>query len=207
MGIRNFSSPEPPRIDVMGGISDFAGGLLCEFPLETAAAVAVQRRDDRKLVIKTYNAPIGTGPLVDTVTLSLDDFYGNAALLPHEALQHLFAGEAGAATGKEWSAHIAGAFPCSPATKKSRGTHTGPTLPVTPRCRRMRMPAPNTAMACATLWALMAAYHLILDPMEIAVLAQRIESQVAGIPGGVSGQAAAMLGRAGADHAARMPAA
>src|SRR5690242_1168045 len=86
----------------MGGASEYAGALACQMPLEAATAVAVQRRDDRNLVLKTYNEDASRESVV---TLSLDDFYGTASLLPHNTMQQLFAG------GKHWAAYVAGAFP------------------------------------------------------------------------------------------------
>src|SRR5262249_15450390 len=82
-----FIARAPGRLDVMGGIADYAGSLVCELPLESGAAVAVQRRDDRKIRIKTYSsasaaggrADTGGAGVEDTVELSLDDFYGTAA--------------------------------------------------------------------------------------------------------------------------------
>ena len=55
--------------------------------------------------------------------------------------------------------------------------------------------ASSAALQCATLWALTAAYHLILEPMEIALLAQKIENQLVGTLAGVAEPAASVLGR------------
>ena len=37
----------PGRLDVMGGIADYTGSLVCEGTLDRAAAVAIQGRNDR----------------------------------------------------------------------------------------------------------------------------------------------------------------
>src|SRR2546423_613275 len=39
-------SRAPGRLDVMGGIADYTGSLVCEATLDRAAAVALQERDD-----------------------------------------------------------------------------------------------------------------------------------------------------------------
>src|SRR5437867_4429166 len=93
-----FVARAPGRLDVMGGASEYAGALACQLPLEAATAVAVQRRDDRNLVLKTYNQDASRDSVV---TLSLDDFYGTASLLPHNTMQGLFSG------GKRWAAYVA----------------------------------------------------------------------------------------------------
>src|SRR5262245_2330702 len=48
-------SRAPGRLDVMGGIADYTGSLVCEMPLDRAAAVAVQARDDRDVQVFSFN--------------------------------------------------------------------------------------------------------------------------------------------------------
>src|SRR5438874_2112385 len=48
-------SRAPGRLDVMGGIADYTGSLVCEATLDRAAAVALQERDDRQLQIFSFN--------------------------------------------------------------------------------------------------------------------------------------------------------
>src|SRR5688500_3990116 len=45
----------PGRLDVMGGIADYTGSLVCEMPLDRAAAVAVQPRGDRDVQVFSFN--------------------------------------------------------------------------------------------------------------------------------------------------------
>ena len=177
-----FIARAPGRLDVMGGLSDYAGGLACLFPLQAATAVALQRRDDHKLVLKNYNTQ-------DVVSLSLDDFYGTASLLPVDTLRKLFTGES------SWAAHVAGAFPTLGKHKKlTRRTH-GANIACFSDIPFRAGAASSAALQCATLWALTAAYHLILDPMDIVLLAQKIENQLVGTLAGVTEPAASVLGR------------
>src|SRR6185437_4079416 len=48
-------SRAPGRLDVMGGIADYTGSLVCEMPLDRAAAVALQPRDDRQIQVFSFN--------------------------------------------------------------------------------------------------------------------------------------------------------
>ncbi len=178
----------PGRLDVMGGLSEYAGSLACGLPLQASAAVALQRRDDRKLVIKNYRAASAGAPQ-DVVTLSLDDFYGTAALLPIETLQKLFTGD------HQWAAPIAGAYPMLVKHKKLTQRAHGANIACFSDLPVGAGAASSAALPCATLWALTAAYHLILDPMEIALLAQKIENQFIGTLGGVMEPAVSVLGR------------
>ena len=42
-------SRAPGRLDVMGGIADYTGSLVCEMPLGVGTAVALQGREDRQV--------------------------------------------------------------------------------------------------------------------------------------------------------------
>ncbi len=185
-----FIAAAPGRLDVIGGLTDYTGGLVCQMPLDVMSAVAVQRRDDRKLVIRNYNADASpNAPLESTVSLSLDDFYGTAALLPADQMQRLFFG------GRAWAAHIAGAFPALARHKKITQRTHGANIACYTNIPLRSGAASSAALCCATLWAITAAYHLILDPLEIALLAQRIEIQTVGTLAGVVEPAVSMLGR------------
>src|SRR5918999_1376375 len=48
-------SRAPGRLDVMGGIADYTGSLVCEMPLDRAAAVALSPRDDENLQVFSFN--------------------------------------------------------------------------------------------------------------------------------------------------------
>jgi len=177
-----FFARAPGRLDVMGGLAEYAGSLACQWPLQAATAVGVQRRDDRKLILKNYNTQ-------GVVSLALDDFYGTASLLPIAALRQLFTG------ANSWAAHVAGAFPTLGKHKKlTRRTH-GANIACYSDIPFRVGAASSAALQCATLWALTAAYHLILEPMEIALLAQKIENQLVGTLAGITEPAAAALGR------------
>jgi L-arabinokinase len=185
-----FVAAAPGRLDVMGGLTDYTGGLVCQMPLDVMTAVAVQRRDDRKLVVRNYNSDASpNAPLESTVSLSLDDFYGTASLLPNETLQNLFAG------GRGWAAHIAGAFPALARHKKITQRTHGANIACYTNIPLRSSAASSAALCCATLWAITAAYHLILDPLEVALLAHRIETQTVGTLAGVVEPAVSMLGR------------
>src|ERR1700761_619631 len=48
-------SRAPGRLDVMGGIADYTGSMVCEATLDRAAAVALQLRDDREVQVFSFN--------------------------------------------------------------------------------------------------------------------------------------------------------
>lgn len=179
----------PGRLDVMGGIADYTGSLVCELPIDLAAAVAVQRRDDHRIVIHTFNDTNGDQLEARHVELSMDDFYGTASLLPVETLQKLFDGP------RRWAAYFAGAFPVLAKHKKLTRRAAGANIICYSTVPIGAGLASSAAITCAAITALTDAYHLILEPLEIAVLAQKVEQQIAGGPCGVMDQVTAMVGR------------
>jgi galactokinase len=61
----------PGRLDVMGGIADYTGSLVCEMTLDRAAAVASQVRSDRDVRVTSFNL-LEQG-LPGSFRISLDD--------------------------------------------------------------------------------------------------------------------------------------
>ena len=70
-------SRAPGRLDVMGGIADYTGSLVCEMPLDRAAAVALQERDDRQIQVFSFNLYDEGKPF--TLRISLDHLAGATA--------------------------------------------------------------------------------------------------------------------------------
>lgn len=172
----------PGRLDLLGGIADFTGSTVCEMTMQPGAAVAVQRRDDRKLMIKRY----GNGGLGGAeIALSLDDYYGTAALLPIQTLQGMFKGE------KHWAGAVGGAYPVLAKHKKITRRTMGANISI-----HAGMGAgSSTSVACATLFAITAAYHLILEPMEVAILAHKIDSLMGNEESGLADAVASVFGK------------
>ncbi|HVS71521.1 MAG TPA: hypothetical protein VHQ47_09725 [Phycisphaerae bacterium] len=173
-----FFAQAPRAVEILGAATEAIGGTVVAACLggPLAAAVGVQRRDDRRLVIRRY----GEGD-PETVSISLDDFYGTAALLPLETLQSLFA-------DRRWAADVAGAFPVLARHKNMTRRTAGANIACIASPE-----AGGVTLACATLAALTAAYHLPIEPAETALLAQKIRHTIAGDACGVWGAMASTL--------------
>src|SRR4051794_29833082 len=78
-------SRAPGRLDVMGGIADYTGSLVCELPLDRAAAVALRERDDREVQVFSFNLHDEAKPF--TLRIPLDAI----ATQPLDALRREFA--------------------------------------------------------------------------------------------------------------------
>ncbi len=112
--------------------------------------------------------------------------------MPAQALQQMFSGE------KHWAAHAAGAFPAlakhKKITRKTPGANIACYSDIPENSGEDTLGA-SSAIACATLFGIAAAHHLILEPLEIALLAHRLEGQTAGAPGGYAAPFTAVFGK------------
>src|SRR5437763_766292 len=90
-------SRAPGRLDVMGGIADYTGSLVCEATLDRAAAVALQERDDRELQVFSFNLFDEHRPFTFRVPLDA------LAHHPADVLRREFA-----EPGRRWAAYLAG---------------------------------------------------------------------------------------------------
>src|SRR4051812_6937213 len=169
----------PGRLDVMGGIADYTGSMVCEMPLACAAAVAVQDRDDEQVQVFSFNLLDEHKPFTVRVPL--------AALLnmPAEALRRDFN-----QPGRRWAAYLAG---CVSILHRARvGTRMPRGLNV---ALFSAVPAgsgvsSSAAIEVATMMALVD--HLgvreSVSSEGMAVLCQRVENEIVGAPCGVMDQ-------------------
>src|SRR5688572_31355233 len=90
-------SRAPGRLDVMGGIADYTGSLVCEMPLDRAAAVALSERDDRELQVFSFNLHDEHKPF--TFRIPLDALATQPLEALHRELQE---------PGRGWAGYLAG---------------------------------------------------------------------------------------------------
>jgi L-arabinokinase len=70
-------SRAPGRLDVMGGIADYTGSLVCQATLDRAAGVALSTRDDRQVQVFSFNLFDEHQPF--TFRIPLDALANNSA--------------------------------------------------------------------------------------------------------------------------------
>src|SRR5215207_4936375 len=90
-------SRAPGRLDVMGGIADYTGSLVCELPLDRAAAIALSEREDRAVQVFSFNLFDEHKPF--TLRIPLDAI----ATRPLEELRREFA-----EPGRTWAGYLIG---------------------------------------------------------------------------------------------------
>lgn len=90
-------SRAPGRLDVMGGIADYTGSLVCEMPLGIGTAVALQERDDRNVRVISFNLLDAHEPFVAGISLD------RLAIITADELRSDFR-----EPGRKWAAYVLG---------------------------------------------------------------------------------------------------
>lgn len=181
----------PGRLDVMGGIADYTGSLVCEMPLDRATAVAAQERDDRQVRVFSFNLLDDHLPFTFQVPL---DALANQ---PTQTLRKEFADP-----GRHFAAYVAGCLHAlqvhgyvdlKDAAVKGLNLAVYSTVPLGAGV------SSSAAIEVATMTALRDHFDLAgrIDGIRLAVLCQWVENHVCGAPCGVMDQVTSSLGRAG----------
>lgn len=185
----------PGRLDVMGGIADYSGAVVLEGTIGELAVVAVQRRADRRLRVRTAGPQAARLPATEH-TLDLDAFFAGTgrhrgALVPYDAARALFPPEA------HWAAYILGVFYVLLAEGEIERLDGGADLVLVSTVPMGAGVASSAAIEVATMCAVAAAYGAPTAGMRLAALCQVVENRVAGAPCGIMDQVTCTLGRAG----------
>ncbi|HWE93127.1 MAG TPA: hypothetical protein VG269_04070 [Tepidisphaeraceae bacterium] len=205
----DFSRPlrvsrAPGRLDVMGGIADYTGSMVCELTLDRAAAVVLQERADRQLQVFSFNLFDEHKPF--TLRIPLDAL----ASQPAQALRREFA-----EPGRQWAAYVAG---CLFALHEQGFVNLGD-----PNVKGLNLALYSTvpmgagvsssaAVEVATMMnlrdhfdlmkpiagrSLRIAGHSAMGPLKLAELCQIAENRIVGAPCGVMDQVTSSWGEAG----------
>lgn len=184
-------SRAPGRLDVMGGIADYTGSLVCEMPLDRAAAVALQQRDDRQVQVFSFNLLDENKPFTAATTL---DALASAtdATLQRASKDPNF----------KWANYLLGCLYILHDQKLIN--LADPSLHGVNIALLSTVPAgagisSSAAIEVATMINLVHHFHLEsqLDPMRLATLCQMVENRVVGAPCGIMDQAASVIGQQG----------
>lgn len=176
-------SRAPGRLDVMGGIADYTGSLVCQLPLKIAAATAVQQRKDQQVICQSQQIGRQAG-------MSLDDLRACTAI---DLRDHL--------SGQDsWARYILGCqwwlmhHAQSPAAPVDKGISilTDSDVPLGGGV------SSSAAVEVATMQALASLQGVKLSPMALAAACQQVENQVVGAACGVMDQVASTMGQADA---------
>ncbi|MDP9173383.1 MAG: hypothetical protein M3O30_05900 [Planctomycetota bacterium] len=90
-------SRAPGRLDVMGGIGSYTGGMVCQSAVECAAVVGIQARQDRNIQVFSFNLLDEHVPFTLRVPLDSLNKYSIEALRSDLS-----------APGRQWAAYLVG---------------------------------------------------------------------------------------------------
>lgn len=180
----------PGRLDLLGGISDYAGGTVLEATLAEATCAAVQGRADRLLVLRSVGAADETPR--EMVTLSLDTLLDEGSVRPFPEVTAAFR-ELGA---NRWTGYVAGClYVLMAAGWLEPAQATGLNILVTSSVPTGAGVSSSAALEVAVMSALLAHYGIQMDGQETARLCQMVENRVVGAPCGIMDQMTSALGQ------------
>ncbi len=176
----------PGRLDLMGGIADYSGALVLQWPIREATRVAIQKHGDQVVRVTSVSA---ARPRRADVPLDILA----TARPPYDSLRAWFA----ARPDEHWAAYVAGVFAVL-AGEHGLTLDGGADVLVESDVPEGKGVSSSAAIEAATMEAAVAAWGLAIAPKARAVSCQRVENLVVGAPCGVMDQMAAICGEAGA---------
>ena len=178
----------PARLDAMGGIADYSGSVVCELTLGRAAVLAIQRRSDRRIHI--HSEGIEQEGLASSGELSLDDLLEGGRPKAYADVAAAFASD----ERTSWIGYIAGAFHVLMSAGKIDRFPEGATLVLASTVPIGSGISSSAAIEVAAMHAIVRAYDLDVNGLELARLAQIVENRVVGAPCGIMDQITSVLG-------------
>lgn len=178
----------PGRLDLMGGIADYSGSLVLQWPLREATLVAFGRRRDRLLRIVSLSEDGGDARVVE---VSLDALLPEGPLAYEEA-RGLFSRD----PASHWAAYVAGVFLVL-ARERGLPFPTGADILVSSTVPEGKGVSSSAALEVSTMQAVVTAFGHSLPATDLALLCQKTENLVVGAACGVMDQ---MTSAAGVAH-------
>jgi len=175
----------PGRLDLMGGIADYSGSLVLQWPIQSAVHVAIQRHRSSKLQIASLPEDSNHAPRLFEINLAdllAPDYPTLRARFSREPENH-------------WAAYVAGA--CSVLSHERNASFPeGASILIKSAVPEGKGVSSSAALEVASMQALAAAYEPGIPAPEIALLCQKVENLVVGAPCGVMDQMTAACGEA-----------
>lgn len=183
-------SRAPGRLDVMGGIADYTGSLVCEMTLDRAAAVALQQRNDRTVQVFSFNLLDEHQPF--TFGMSLDDLGRASADQLRGELSEPGCRWAGYIIGCLFVLHEQGLVDLKDPSIGGVNLALYSTVPLGAGV------SSSAAIEVASMMAF--AGHLgvpTIEPLQLAALCQQVENRIVGAPCGIMDQVTSCAGESG----------
>jgi L-arabinokinase len=177
----------PGRLDLMGGIADYSGSLVLQWPIAEATFVAVQQGERGHLEVATSREDGG----LDRARFAMEEFATRVSAGYGEARSYF---ERDPRT--RWAAYALGPLAV---LGRERGVAmpSGLRLFIASDVPTAKGVSSSAALEVAAMRALTAHLGLSLSEVELATLCQMAENHVVGAPCGIMDQMASALGREG----------
>jgi L-arabinokinase len=182
-----FVARAPGRLDVMGGIADYSGSLVLQWPLREATHVALRQWSAPRLSI-TSLARDGRDRHCDVPLDLVAD-----SSRPYDDVRAWFAAD----PDRHWAAYVAGVFHV---LAREHGVRfpAGAAILVESAVPEGKGVSSSAAIEAATMEAVASAWHVAIEPKLRAIRCQQVENLIVGAPCGVMDQMAAVCGEPGA---------
>jgi L-arabinokinase len=181
-----FLARAPGRLDVMGGIADYSGALVLQWPIREATRVAILPWRERRLSITS----IGHGGVERRCDVPLELIAD--AHRPYDDVRAWF----GVDPARHWAAYVAGVFHV---LSREHGVRflDGAAILIESDVPEGKGVSSSAAIEAATMEAVVEAWRVSIDPRMRAVRCQQVENLIVGAPCGVMDQMASICGEAG----------
>lgn len=176
----------PGRLDVMGGIADYSGSLVLEWPLDVATLAVLQPAPGRRVEIASLREE-------GTARLALDlDLLAEGDLRTPEAL-----GAWCAEAEAPWAAYLLGAVYVSLHELGGEAGRGGFRMAVVSEVPEGKGVSSSAALEVAALAVVSRHFGAAPDPEATARWGQFVENRIVGAPCGLMDQMTSACGRAG----------
>jgi L-arabinokinase len=183
----------PARLDVMGGIADYSGSLVCEGTLSLALVMGVQLRQDRIVRVHSHDVGRYRKELAPNFQMSLDDLRPNGSLIDYEQARSFFKKVPQTA----WAGYAAGALYVLMQEVQRATLTKGANIALVSNVPIGAGIASSATVEVAAMHALSLAYDVPLEGKHLSRLAQIVENKVVGAPCGLMDQLTEVLGEEG----------
>ena len=177
-------SRAPGRLDVMGGIADYSGSHVLEFPIAEATFAAVQLKTERTVNIVTL---LHDDSNHSAFAMSLDVFDGP---LEYEAAREFLHRD----VASRWAAYVAGVFLVL-MRERNVSFASGANILISSRVPLGKGVSSSAALEVAVMQAITEAFNVRVEARDKALLCQKVENLVVGAPCGVMDQMTVVFGQ------------
>jgi L-arabinokinase len=171
-----FLARAPGRLDLMGGIADYSGSLVLQYPIREATFAAIQKDSAPALRIASLSSETGSFRAVEIPLEKLQkgDYAAVRAGLKKTPENH-------------WAAYVAGVFAVL-SNELNVDFNGGVRIFIASDVPEGKGVSSSAALEVATMQAVREAFGLKLTARDLAILCQKTENEIVGAPCGVMDQ-------------------